>query len=119
MQVHLGDTPNNLTESDFETLARKTEGFSGSDIAVCVRAVFYFYCRDSNLAFWVLFTSADSASCGFCRLRMFCLNLYVKLRMPCSLLTHMMICGYHVGQNNEGLSRSPCRILQQKVWRQR
>lgn len=36
MQVHLGDTPHNLTESDFEVLARKTEGFSGSDIAVCV-----------------------------------------------------------------------------------
>ena len=35
-QVHLGDTPHNLTESDFEALARKTEGFSGSDIAVCV-----------------------------------------------------------------------------------
>ena len=35
-QVHLGDTPHNLTESDFEHLAHKTEGFSGSDIAVCV-----------------------------------------------------------------------------------
>jgi len=34
--VHLGDTPHNLTESDFESLGRKTEGFSGSDIAVCV-----------------------------------------------------------------------------------
>ena len=36
MQVHLGDTPHNLTDSDFEHLARKTEGFSGSDIYVCV-----------------------------------------------------------------------------------
>lgn len=36
MQVHLGDTPHNLTARDFEALARKTEGFSGSDIAVCV-----------------------------------------------------------------------------------
>lgn len=36
LQVHLGDTPHNLTESDFESLARKTEGFSGSDISVCV-----------------------------------------------------------------------------------
>jgi vacuolar protein-sorting-associated protein 4 len=34
--VHLGDTPHNLTESDFESLARRTEGFSGSDVAVCV-----------------------------------------------------------------------------------
>lgn len=38
MQVHLGDTPHNLSESDFESLAYKTEGFSGSDIAVCVSA---------------------------------------------------------------------------------
>lgn len=36
MQVHLGDTPHNLSESDFEDLARKTEGFSGSDVSVCV-----------------------------------------------------------------------------------
>ncbi|KAL4295864.1 hypothetical protein GQ457_12G027470 [Hibiscus cannabinus] len=33
-KVHLGDTPHNLTESDFENLARRTEGFSGSDISV-------------------------------------------------------------------------------------
>ncbi|KAL6205339.1 hypothetical protein ACLB2K_022600 [Fragaria x ananassa] len=40
-KVHLGDTPNNLTESDFESLARKTEGFSGSDVAVCVKDVLF------------------------------------------------------------------------------
>lgn len=40
-QVHLGDTPHNLTESDFEQLARKTEGFSGSDISVCVSIVLF------------------------------------------------------------------------------
>ncbi|CAL5352617.1 unnamed protein product [Camellia sinensis] len=34
-KVHLGDTPHDLNESDFENLARRTEGFSGSDIAVC------------------------------------------------------------------------------------
>jgi hypothetical protein len=39
-QVHLGDTPHNLTESDFEHLAYKTEGFSGSDISVCVSVSF-------------------------------------------------------------------------------
>ncbi|XVE68608.1 hypothetical protein DITRI_Ditri09bG0082100 [Diplodiscus trichospermus] len=37
-KVHLGDTPHNLTESDFDYLAHKTEGFSGSDISVCVGA---------------------------------------------------------------------------------
>ncbi|KAL9247304.1 hypothetical protein vseg_020748 [Gypsophila vaccaria] len=40
-KVHLGDTPHNLTETDFEFLARKTEGFSGSDIAVCVKDVLF------------------------------------------------------------------------------
>ncbi|KAK4408676.1 protein SUPPRESSOR OF K(+) TRANSPORT GROWTH DEFECT 1 [Sesamum angolense] len=41
MQVHLGDTPHNLTESDFEVLARRTDGFSGSDISVCVKDVVF------------------------------------------------------------------------------
>jgi hypothetical protein len=46
IQVHLGDTPNNLTESDFESLGCQTDGFSGSDIAVCVSN----FPRSSNLA---------------------------------------------------------------------
>ncbi|KAG6477977.1 hypothetical protein ZIOFF_061409 [Zingiber officinale] len=40
-KVHLGDTPHNLSESDFEYLAYRTEGFSGSDIAVCVKDVLF------------------------------------------------------------------------------
>lgn len=40
-QVHLGDTPHDLKESDLEFLGRKTEGFSGSDIAVCVSVYQY------------------------------------------------------------------------------
>eukprot|EP00252_Welwitschia_mirabilis_P002272 TRINITY_DN1218_c0_g1_i3.p1 TRINITY_DN1218_c0_g1~~TRINITY_DN1218_c0_g1_i3.p1 ORF type:complete len:133 (-),score=31.06 TRINITY_DN1218_c0_g1_i3:106-504(-) len=40
-KVHVGDTPNNLTESDFGDLAHKTEGFSGSDISVCVKDVLF------------------------------------------------------------------------------
>ncbi|KAJ7569998.1 hypothetical protein O6H91_01G103000 [Diphasiastrum complanatum] len=40
-KVHLGDTPNNLTEQDFEDLAKRTEGFSGSDISVCVKDVLF------------------------------------------------------------------------------
>ncbi|MED6222378.1 Vacuolar protein sorting-associated protein 4B [Stylosanthes scabra] len=38
-KVHLGDTPYNLTDSDFEYLASRTEGFSGSDISICVEDV--------------------------------------------------------------------------------
>ncbi|KAG5560472.1 hypothetical protein RHGRI_003701 [Rhododendron griersonianum] len=41
LKVHLGDTPHNLTESDFKSLAPKTEDFSGSDIAVCVNDVLF------------------------------------------------------------------------------
>jgi SpoVK/Ycf46/Vps4 family AAA+-type ATPase len=37
--VHLGDTPNSLTERDFQELGAQTEGFSGSDVAVVVKDV--------------------------------------------------------------------------------
>lgn len=34
VKIHLGDTPNNLTDADFDHLGQITEGASGSDIAV-------------------------------------------------------------------------------------
>ncbi|GBG84634.1 hypothetical protein CBR_g38916 [Chara braunii] len=40
-QVHLGDTPHDLTDADFEELAKLSEGFSGSDIAVSVKDVLF------------------------------------------------------------------------------
>ncbi|XP_034036350.1 vacuolar protein sorting-associated protein 4B-like [Thalassophryne amazonica] len=36
-KLHLGSTPNNLTEADFITLGKKTEGYSGADISIVVR----------------------------------------------------------------------------------
>jgi vacuolar protein-sorting-associated protein 4 len=36
VKIHLGDTPNNLSNADFEVLGEETEGFSGSDIDVLV-----------------------------------------------------------------------------------
>lgn len=36
-KLHLGSTPNELTEADFITLGAKTEGYSGADISVIVR----------------------------------------------------------------------------------
>ncbi|KAF9466946.1 AAA-domain-containing protein [Collybia nuda] len=36
-QLHIGDTPNELTQKDFRQLADKTDGYSGSDISVVVR----------------------------------------------------------------------------------
>jgi len=38
-KVHLGDTPHSVTEKEFQVLASRTEGFSGSDIAVVVKDV--------------------------------------------------------------------------------
>jgi vacuolar protein-sorting-associated protein 4 len=37
VKIHLGDTPNNLSEHDFDTLGKETEGASGSDIKVLAK----------------------------------------------------------------------------------
>ncbi|KAL6563692.1 Vacuolar protein sorting-associated protein 4B [Orobanche gracilis] len=55
-KVHLGDTPHNLTEGDFEALARKTEGFSGSDISVCVKDVLFEPVRKTQDAMFFIKT---------------------------------------------------------------
>ena len=36
-KLNLGDTPNNLSEEEFQLLGHRAEGYSGSDIAVVVR----------------------------------------------------------------------------------
>ncbi|XP_068581597.1 vacuolar protein sorting-associated protein 4B-like [Cebidichthys violaceus] len=36
-KLHLGSTPNSLTEADFVALGQKTEGYSGADVSVIVR----------------------------------------------------------------------------------
>lgn len=36
-KLHLGDTSHTLTEEDLRQLAKRTEGYSGADISVCVR----------------------------------------------------------------------------------
>ncbi|XP_056133522.1 vacuolar protein sorting-associated protein 4B-like [Lampris incognitus] len=36
-KLHLGSTPNDLTESDFGTLGERSEGYSGADVSVIVR----------------------------------------------------------------------------------
>ncbi|KAH0777013.1 hypothetical protein AABB24_018889 [Solanum stoloniferum] len=64
-KVHLGDTPHNLSESDFEDLARKTEGFSGSDVSVCVKDVLFEPVRKTQDA--VFFTQTSNGTwipCG-------------------------------------------------------
>jgi vacuolar protein-sorting-associated protein 4 len=36
-KLHVGATPNSLSEDDLKTLAQKTEGYSGHDISIVVR----------------------------------------------------------------------------------
>ncbi|CAL9088777.1 unnamed protein product [Musa textilis] len=56
-KVHLGDTPHNLNEKDFEYLAHRTEGFSGSDISVCVKDVLFEPVRKAQDAMFFYKTS--------------------------------------------------------------
>uniref|UniRef100_A0ACD5V7D5 Uncharacterized protein n=1 Tax=Avena sativa TaxID=4498 RepID=A0ACD5V7D5_AVESA len=65
-KVHLGDTPHSLSESDFESLARRTDGFSGSDVAVCVNDVLFEPVRKTQDAMF-FFRSDDGSTwtpCG-------------------------------------------------------
>ncbi|PPR96228.1 hypothetical protein GOBAR_AA24442 [Gossypium barbadense] len=58
-KVHLGDTPHNLTENDFESLAHRTDGFSGSDISVCVKDVLFEPVRKTQDAMFFFKTPDD------------------------------------------------------------
>ncbi|KAF7078255.1 hypothetical protein CFC21_082725 [Triticum aestivum] len=58
LKVHLGDTPHSLTKSDFESVAHRTDGFSGSDIAVCVKDVLFEPVRKTQDAMF-FFRSED------------------------------------------------------------
>jgi vacuolar protein-sorting-associated protein 4 len=49
-KVHIGDTPHDLTEADFKILAERTDGFTGSDIAVAVRDALYEPVRTCQVA---------------------------------------------------------------------
>lgn len=40
-KIHIGNTPNNLEDKDYEMLADRSEGYSGSDISVLVRDALY------------------------------------------------------------------------------
>ncbi|PWA34123.1 mRNA splicing factor, thioredoxin-like U5 snRNP [Artemisia annua] len=98
MQVHLGDTPNHLTEGDFEALARKTKGFFGSDITICVKDVLYepvlisftastliCYCID---AYFLLHqswkTTYNGVDCGVFVMRFFFRNKHIMIDLGTS-----------------------------------
>ena len=40
-RIHLGSTPHTMRDEDFLALAEQTDGFSGSDISVCVKDVLF------------------------------------------------------------------------------
>ena len=48
-QIHTGDTPHTLSRQAFVDLARQTEGYSGSDIAVVVKDALFEPIRRSTL----------------------------------------------------------------------
>eukprot|EP00756_Hemistasia_phaeocysticola_P048274 Hpha_TRINITY_DN22706_c0_g1::TRINITY_DN22706_c0_g1_i1::g.34214::m.34214/K12196/VPS4; vacuolar protein-sorting-associated protein 4 len=49
-KIHLGDTPNDLRKEQFEELARRADGYSGSDISVLVRNALMEPVRTCQLA---------------------------------------------------------------------
>lgn len=49
-KLHLGDTPSNLVEENFNTVGRETEGYSGSDLAVVVREALMEPLRQCQIA---------------------------------------------------------------------
>lgn len=69
LKIHVGETPNNLTDEDYKALALRTEGFSGADISIAVRGGLYagisrlqqakFFKRNSERK-WVPAAPSDS-----------------------------------------------------------
>ena len=57
MKLHIKDTRTSLSDSDWEVLATKTEGFSGSDLASCVSDAMFEPLRElRNAHFWEITT---------------------------------------------------------------
>lgn len=50
LRLNLGDTPNTVTDEEFEEMAQRSEGYSGSDIAVVVREALMEPLRKSQSA---------------------------------------------------------------------
>jgi vacuolar protein-sorting-associated protein 4 len=64
-KVHLGDTPHNLTEHDFESLGLRTVGYSGSDVSVCVKDVLFEPVRKTQDAMFFVKTNSNMwVPCG-------------------------------------------------------
>jgi len=49
-KLHLGDTPSNLVQENFDVIGKETEGYSGSDLAVTVREALMEPLRQCQIA---------------------------------------------------------------------
>ncbi|CAH0491760.1 unnamed protein product [Peronospora farinosa] len=97
--IHLGDTPNELSDANFTAIAEKTEGCSGSDISVLVRdalmeplrkcqqAQFFAPCNDKarptrNGLF--LTPCEDDPPCAYCHMKLSsCPTKCSDCKVPC------------------------------------
>ncbi|CAE8710474.1 unnamed protein product, partial [Polarella glacialis] len=62
LQLHLGDTPHEISREDLVAIAERTEGFSGADISILTRDAIYEpvrRCRRAKTFFRVTKTGAD------------------------------------------------------------
>jgi vacuolar protein-sorting-associated protein 4 len=61
-RIHIGDTPHNLVRKDYEELAVRTDGYSGSDISIFVRNALMEPVRTCQIATHFKFVSGISPS---------------------------------------------------------
>lgn len=88
-KLHLGSTPNGLTDDNFVTLGKKTDGYSGADISIIVRdalmqpirrvqsATHFKKVKKKKNIFQFFFLSAGKTSFG--------ISFFLKLEMCPSL----------------------------------
>ncbi|KAM3684136.1 hypothetical protein ACB098_11G021600 [Castanea mollissima] len=90
-KVHIGDTPHNLTETDFEHLARRTRGFSGSDIFCCVQDALYEpvratcsaqFFRKTSEGMWVPCERTQEGAIKITRKKLNAKGLGSKIQLP-------------------------------------
>ena len=59
-EIHIGNTPTNVSPQDFGTLAHKTDGYSGADIGIVVREALMMPIRKVQMATHFKYASGPS-----------------------------------------------------------
>jgi len=85
-RLHLGDTPNSLSDDDFDRMGNMSDGYSGSDIAVVVREALMQPLRHCQTA------------------RQFCLD-EEGMYMPCTEYPSCPRCPIHLHNSSEPTAR--------------